>query len=62
MRGLSRQLRPAVAAGGQGRYRSVGAGGGQLPDVLGAAVPGGKHTGHRSAAVFPHREEAVFVQ
>ena len=51
-----------VADCGQGGGGAVSTGGGQLPDVLGAAVPGGKHTGHRSAAVFPHREETVFVQ
>ena len=49
---------PAVLAGGQGRHGAVGAGGGQLADGLGPAVPGREDAGHRRGAVLPGGDEA----
>ena len=49
----------APGAGGQGRHGAVGAGGGQLPDGLGPAVPGHEHAGSGGAAVLPGGQEAV---
>jgi len=51
----------AVTAGSQCRHSAVGAGGGQLAHLLGAAVPGGKYAGGGGETVLTGGDEARLV-